>query len=66
VDLNQIKWASVKKAAGKQQPIRMTLALIDAKGKPVMESVRQDAAKWEPPWLGGASRQRLSDLIVVL
>ena len=47
--LNHIKWASVTKAAGKRQPIRVTLALTDTKGKPVMASVRPDAAKWELP-----------------
>ena len=47
--LNHIKWASVKKAAGMKQPIRVTLALTNAKGKPVMASVRPDAAKWELP-----------------
>jgi hypothetical protein len=47
--LNHIKWASVKNAAGKKQPIRVTLALTDTKGKPVMASVRPNAAKWELP-----------------
>jgi len=45
--LNHIKWASVKNAAGKKQPIRVTLALTDTKDKPVMASVRPNAAKWE-------------------
>ena len=47
--LNHIKWASVKKAAGREQPIRVTLSLTDAKGKPVMASVRPPAAKWDLP-----------------
>lgn len=47
--LNHIKWANVEKAAGGKKPIRVTLALTNAKGKPVMASVRPDAAKWELP-----------------
>jgi hypothetical protein len=47
--LNHIKWASVEKAAGGRKPIRVTLALTNAKGKPVMASVRPDVAKWELP-----------------
>lgn len=45
--LNHIRWASVKNAAGKKKPIRVTLALTDIKGNPVMASVRPNAAKWE-------------------
>ena len=45
--LNHIKWASVKKAAEASKPIRVKLALTNAKGKPVMASVRPDAANWE-------------------
>ena len=45
--LNHIKWRSVEKAAGGKKPIRVTLALTNAKGKPVMASVRPDVAKWE-------------------
>ncbi len=45
--LNHIKWADVKKAADANKPIRVKLALTNAKGKPVMASVRPDAAKWE-------------------
>jgi hypothetical protein len=47
--LNHIKWASVEKAAGGKKPIRVTLALTNSKGKPVMASVRPDVAKWELP-----------------
>jgi uncharacterized protein DUF5990 len=45
--LNHIQWRSVEKAAGETKPIRVTLALTNAKGKPVMASVRPDVAKWE-------------------
>jgi uncharacterized protein DUF5990 len=45
--LSHIKWASVKRAASREQSIRVTLALTDGKGKPVMASVRPDVAKWE-------------------
>jgi hypothetical protein len=47
--LNHIKWATVEKTVGgkKPKPIRVTLDLTNAKGKPVMASVRPDAAKWE-------------------
>lgn len=47
--LNHIKWSSVEKADGAGKPIRVTLALTNAKGKPVMASVRPDVAKWELP-----------------
>jgi hypothetical protein len=47
--LNHIKWRSVEKAAAGRKPIRVTLALTNAKGKPVMASVRPDVAKWELP-----------------
>ena len=47
--LNHIKWRSVEQAAGVKRPIRVTLALTNAKGKPVMASVRPDVAKWELP-----------------
>ena len=45
--LNHIKWTSVEKAASRKKLIRVTLALTNAKGKPVMASVRPDVAKWE-------------------
>ena len=47
--LNHIKWASVEKAASGKKSIRVTLDLTNAKGKPVMASVRPDVAKWELP-----------------
>jgi hypothetical protein len=49
VHLNHIRWTSVEKAAAGKKPIRVTLVLTDAKGKPVMASVRPGAAKWELP-----------------
>ena len=45
--LNHIKWAAVERAAAGSKPLRVTLALTNAKGKPVMASVRPDVAQWE-------------------
>jgi hypothetical protein len=45
--LNHIPWAAVEKAAGRDRPIRVSLALTNAKGNPVMASVRPDLAKWQ-------------------
>jgi len=47
--LNHITWAAVEKAAAGNKPVRVKLALTNAKGKPVMASVRPDVAKWELP-----------------
>jgi Family of unknown function (DUF5990) len=47
--LNHSKWAAVEKAAERNKPIRVELALTNAKGNPVMASVRPDVAKWELP-----------------
>jgi Family of unknown function (DUF5990) len=44
--LNHINWAAVEKAAKRNKPIRVELALTNAKGNPVMASVRPDVAKW--------------------
>ena len=45
--LNHIKWTAVEKAVARKKPIRVTIALTSAKGKPVFASVRPDVAKWE-------------------
>jgi hypothetical protein len=45
--LNHIKWATVKKAVEGNKPVRVKLALTNAKDGPVMASVRADVAKWE-------------------
>jgi Family of unknown function (DUF5990) len=45
--LNHIKWAAVEKAAEGNKPIRVKLTLTNAKGNPVMASLRADVAKWE-------------------
>lgn len=45
--LSHLKWAAVGKAAEGNKPIRVKLALTNAKGNPVMASVRPDVAKWE-------------------
>jgi Family of unknown function (DUF5990) len=47
--LNHIRWTAVQKATAVNKPIRVRLALTNAKGKPVMASVRPDVAKWELP-----------------
>jgi hypothetical protein len=44
--LNHIRWTTVEKAAKANKPIRVKLALTNAKGGPVMASVRPDVAKW--------------------
>ena len=38
---------STEKAATRKKPIRVTVALTNAKGKPVFASVRPDVAKWD-------------------
>ena len=47
IHLNHIKWADVESAASRKKPLKATLELTNAKGKPVFASVRPDAAKWE-------------------
>jgi hypothetical protein len=47
--LNHITWAAVKQAAEGNEPIRVKLALTNAKGGPVMASLRADVAAWEFP-----------------
>jgi Family of unknown function (DUF5990) len=47
--LNHIKWAAVEKAAKANKAIRVKLALTNAKGNPVMASVRPNLAQWELP-----------------
>jgi hypothetical protein len=47
--LNHIKWTAVEKAAAGNHPLKVKLALTNAKGKPVMASVRTNLAKWELP-----------------
>jgi hypothetical protein len=49
LQLNHIKWTAVAKAAQGDEPIRVKLALTNAKGNPVMASIRPDVAKWELP-----------------
>lgn len=45
--LNHITWAAVEKAVQSNRPIRVKLSLTNAKGTPVMASVRPDVAQWE-------------------
>jgi hypothetical protein len=47
VHLNHIGWTSVEKAVARKKPLKVTLALTNAKGGPVFASVRPGAAKWE-------------------
>jgi len=47
--LNHIQWAAVARSAQISKPLRVKLALTNAKGKPVMASVRPDMAKWVLP-----------------
>jgi hypothetical protein len=47
--LNHIKWVAVEKAAQQNKSIRVKLALTNAKGNPVMASLRPDAAQWKMP-----------------
>ena len=47
--LNWASTAAVEKGAERDKPIRVELALTNAKGNPVMASVRPDVAKWELP-----------------
>jgi hypothetical protein len=45
--LNHIEWPHVEKAITRKKPIKVTVALTNAKGQPVFASVRADTAKWE-------------------
>ena len=45
--LNHIEWADVERALARAKPIKVTLALTDAKGRPVFASIRPDRATWE-------------------
>jgi hypothetical protein len=45
--LNHITWAAVERAALSDKPLRVKLALTNAKGNPVMASLRPDVARWE-------------------
>jgi hypothetical protein len=45
--LNHITWAHVEKALARSKPVKVTIPLTNAKGKPVFASVRADACQWE-------------------
>lgn len=45
--LSHLKWSTVEKYAQANKPIRVKLALTNAKGRPVMASVRAEAAEWQ-------------------
>ena len=46
--LNHLGWTEVERAAQRDKPLKVTLALTSAKGGPVFASVRQDLARWQP------------------
>ena len=52
VHLNHITWAHVEKAVARNEPIKTTIALTNAKGGPVLASVRANACQWELQALG--------------
>jgi hypothetical protein len=47
IHLNHVKWAHVAAAVARRRPIKVTIPLTNAKGKPVFASVRSDASRWE-------------------
>jgi Family of unknown function (DUF5990) len=47
VHLNHITWTQVEKAIARKRPIKVTIPLTNAKGKPVFASVRANTAQWE-------------------
>jgi len=44
--LNHIGWEDIENAGARKKTLRVTLPLTKAKGKPVLASVRPDAARW--------------------
>jgi hypothetical protein len=46
--LGHIEWPRVAKALGQEKPIKVTIALTNAKGGPVFASVGPNIAKWSP------------------
>ncbi len=44
--LSHIPWSSIESVVSAGKPIRVTLALCSANGKPRFASVRADSAKW--------------------
>jgi Family of unknown function (DUF5990) len=47
--LNHIAWKAVRNAVDTNRPLRVNLALTNAKGNPLMASVRPGVARWEFP-----------------
>jgi hypothetical protein len=47
LQLNHLKWADVQKALTRKKPIKVTLSLTDAKGQPVVATIRPNGAKWD-------------------
>jgi hypothetical protein len=45
--LNHIRWTDVQKALTRKKPIEVTLPLTNAKGQPLVATVRANVAKWE-------------------
>jgi hypothetical protein len=46
--LSHIEWSRVEKALVQEKPIKVTIALRNAKGGPVFASVGPSVAKWSP------------------
>ncbi|MEJ0007954.1 MAG: DUF5990 family protein [Steroidobacteraceae bacterium] len=44
--LSHLPWSRIEAAASARKPIMVTLALTNAKGKPVYASVREGVAQW--------------------
>ncbi len=47
IHLNHIEWQDVETAVARKKPMKVTIALTNAKGQPVFASVRPGAAAWE-------------------
>jgi len=47
IPLGHITWQHVEKAAARGKPLKVTVALTNAQGKPVFATVKADAAKWQ-------------------
>ncbi len=45
--LKHIEWTQVEQAVARKKPIKVTIALTNAKGGPVFASVRADVARWQ-------------------
>jgi hypothetical protein len=46
--LSHIPWSRIETALQQEKPIKVTIALTNAKGGPVLASVGPSVAKWSP------------------